>query len=286
MSDTATSLPASLTVLFWIITSAAAQTSHFNQFRIEIQSQGSLPANYSVQLIDSNQHNTVSTVYSDGLGGFSFQSVPEGQYIARLVDSAGRTVGEDIVCVDGVAPVIRINPPAQPSSPRPAGDLVSARQLQHPPSKNAVKAFHDARKYSDAKQYQKAAAALEKAVELSPDFAEAHTNLAAEYLHLGRYEQAVRETQLAMQIASPNVRDLVNCALGEWALNRRADALRLAQRALDLDRGSLTANFVSGSLLAMNPATLPEGIRRLEIAADKIPAAAQNLAKARELAER
>jgi tetratricopeptide (TPR) repeat protein len=265
-----------------MITPAAAQT-HLSQLRIEIQNQGSLPANYSVQLIDYNQRTTVTTVYSDGLGAFSFQAVPEGQYIARLVDAAGQTVSEEVVWVDGVSPVIRINPPAQSVVSRPGSNLVSARQLLHPPSKNAVKAFHDAQKYSDAKQYEKAAAELERAVELSPDFAEAHANLAAQYLHLGRYERAIRETQRAMEIASPNVRDLVNCALGEWALNRQMEALRLAQRALGLDRSSLTANFVAGSLLAMNPATLSEGIRHLEIAADKIPAAARNLAKARQL---
>jgi hypothetical protein len=37
------------------------------------------------------------------------------------------------------------------------------------------------------------------------------------------------------------------------------------------------------SLSATNPATASQAIRHLEIAADKIPAAARNLAKARQL---
>jgi tetratricopeptide (TPR) repeat protein len=179
--------------------------------------------------------------------------------------------------------VIQINLPGLPKRSRPTGERISLRQLQNPPSKNAIKAFIEGLRYSEAGQFEKAATALEKAVQLSPAFADAHTNLGAQYLRLRRYEQAIEEAQRAMEAGSPNIHDLCNRGLAEWALGRPADAMRSAEQALRLDSRAIAANYIVGSLMSLNPETLPIAIRHLEIAAEKSPSAARNLVQARQL---
>ena len=270
-----------LVIALGMILPAPAQFTHSNPLRIEYP--GQVGGSYSIQLMDLSQHSTVSSAYMDGSGVFTFPTVPEGQYIARVIDSTGRIVTEELICFDGIQPVLHIDPPLQSPMDRPTGERVSVRQLLHPPTKDAIKAFKKAGKYSDNKQYQKAAEQLQKAVQLSPDFAQAHTNLAAQYLRLARYEESLRESQRGMEITSPNPRDLVNAALANWALGRAPAALRCAWEAIKMDKDSVGGHMVVGSLLSMHPETLAEGIQHLELVADKSPAAAQNLSKARAL---
>ena len=136
----------------------------------------------------------------------------------------------------------------------------------------------EAQKLSKAGRYQDAAIALEKAIKVSPTFAEAHTNLAVQYLRLGQLEKAREQAGLGMEIAGPNIRDLTNLAVAEWSLGRKTEALQFARAALRLDQRALGAHYVVGSLLVLNPNTLLEGLHHLELAAEKLPSAAQKLA--------
>ena len=140
-----------------------------------------------------------------------------------------------------------------------------------------MKSFLAAQKYSESKQPAKAVKELEKAVRISPEFAEAHTNLAANYLRLGHFEEAVKESNRAMEIASETVPNLCNRALAEWGLQRYEDAMRSAERALQLDGSARTAHFVLGSLLARDPKTRQEGIQHLERIASVNAAAKKTL---------
>jgi len=80
---------------------------------------------------------------------------------------------------------------------------------------------------------------LEKAIKLSPDFAEAHTNLAAQYMRLSEFEKAYEQARIGLEIAGPNIRDLTNLAAAEWALGRSIEALDHARAALHLDQRAL-----------------------------------------------
>jgi tetratricopeptide (TPR) repeat protein len=67
---------------------------------------------------------------------------------------------------------------------RPISGTISVRELQHPPSRKAYNAIVQAQKFSEAGDFAKAAGWLEKAIALSPDFADGHTNLGAQYIRL------------------------------------------------------------------------------------------------------
>jgi tetratricopeptide (TPR) repeat protein len=223
----------------------------------------------------------VATAFGDTLGGFAFRGVPGGNYIPRVVDGSAYVVREEMITLDGVSPSIQLGAPEPRRTSAEAGS-VSMRQLRNPPSTAATKAFMQSQKYSKAERYQEAAVALEKAIELSPVFAEAHTNLAAQYLRLGQFEKARQQGTLGMEIAGPNIKDLTNLAVAAWALGRPAEALKLAQAALRLDQRALGAQYIVGSLLVLSPNTLREGMHHLELAAEKFPSAAQKLAACRQ----
>jgi tetratricopeptide (TPR) repeat protein len=113
-------------------------------------------------------------------------------------------------------------------------------------------------------------------------FAEAHTNLAAQYLRLGKFDMAREQAKLAMEISGPNTKDLTNLAAASWAVGQAVDALKFARAAVRLDQRALGAQYIMGSILVLSPKTLREGMRHLELAAEKFPSAAQKLATYRQ----
>ena len=269
-----------LSALIWMANPAPAQTDHQNEIRIELQGEGSVAGDLSVQLIDANGHTDIGGGFSQNSGEFTFRGIQEGDYTARVVDGSGRVVTEQMIHISSATPMIRMDVPSQMQKQlSPAGNVVSARQLQNPPSNKALKAFAQAQKYSAAGDHAKAAESLEDAVRLSPEFGEAHTNLGAQYLHLGRFQEAADQEQRAIEIGPPNVSSLIDCALAHWALRQHAEALHYAEEALNLDRDSYTGHYIAGSILVLKPETRADGMRHLEIAAKRIPAAGQELTK-------
>ena len=257
-----------------------AQDSSYHDLKIEISApHEKLRIGYSVTLHPMLRREAVVQASAEFGDTYVFRHVPDGDYIARAFNASGVLLKEEIVRVGGET-LVRMDLP-QPPVTRPATGTVSMRQLRNPPSKQARRAFLAAQKHSAAGRNAEAAAELEKAILLSPDFALAHTNLAAMSIRLRDYQRAIDETTVAMEIASPNVYDLSNRALAQWALGRYDDAIRSAGQAVRLDANFGSANFVLGSLLAEDPKTVREGIRYLELVAEKYPDAARNLARAR-----
>lgn len=281
MSAITTSLLICLSLTVIRTSPAQAQNNNYS-FTIELQGENPLlVGDYSIQLLDMRDRTVVATAFGDTLSGFEFRGVPNGYYLARVVDGSKSVVGEEMITLDGVSPSIQLGA-LQPQRKSSGGGTVSMRQLLNPPSKAATKAFTQAQKYSKDGKYQEAAVALEKAIELSPKFAEAHTNLAAQYLRLGQFEKAREQSKLGMEIAGPNTKDLTNLAAASWAVGQAVDAFNYAQAAIRLDQRALGAQYIVGSILVLNPKTLREGMQHLELAAEKFPSAAQKLAACRQ----
>ena len=121
-----------------------------------------------------------------------------------------------------------------------------------------------AQKLSASGEHQKAAEELEKAVRVSPGFAEAWVNLAAQHLHAGLYEQALAELSRAGEIAKPTAVAYYDSAFASFALHRDDDAFRSVRQALRLDPQYPQAHYLLGTHLAADRRTLPEGIAHLE----------------------
>jgi superkiller protein 3 len=129
--------------------------------------------------------------------------------------------------------------------------------------------------------YERAVAQLQQAVRLSPDYAAAHSALAAAYLYRKQYATAREEIARAMEIGGPDAADLGNLAVAYAADRHCPEAVEAAKAALRADPGYAPAHYVLGWLLLRNPATEAEAIRNLEEAAPTMAAARTLLSRAR-----
>ena len=266
-------LPAALLGLVCLTIPARAQDPEIAVLRGEVRGEPQLLLRgYQVALFDLlHHHDALKTgVHSDG--SFEFRQVPSGEYMAKILTLQGGLVHQEIVTVRPPAgPLFLPLPPSKKSRTGPA--TISLRQLQHPPAPRAIQAFTSARKFSDSGNFDRAAGELEKAIRISPEYADAYLNLAALHLRTGRYEQAIGELRQALEIGGPRPVALCNLSYAQAKLERSSDAIESARQALKLDAGYAPAHLMLGSVLAADPRTLPEAIAHLERAAESIPSA-------------
>jgi tetratricopeptide (TPR) repeat protein len=153
--------------------------------------------------------------------------------------------------------------------------------LRHPPARKAFQAVLAAKKFSLAGDYEKAAGELQKAVRISPYYADAYTNLGVQHIHLERYPEAADEFARALEIGGPNPLVLTDLASAQYALRHFDDAVQSARWALRLEPGYPQAHFILGLTLSMDTRTVPEGLEHLRKAAETIPSAQVQLEKVR-----
>jgi tetratricopeptide (TPR) repeat protein len=212
-------------------------------------------------------------------GRFEFRRVPYGEYRLTVLEG-DKPIHEELIAVRNQQPPIEIQVVA-PEDAKPASGTVSARQLLHPPTKGALKAFTAAKKLSQAGEHEKAAEQFEKATQLSPEYAEAWIDLGAEHIYLKRYQQALEELAHASEISQPTAVILSDMAFAQYALDRYVEATQSVREALRLDPSSIPAHYLLGSFLARDGRTRTEGIQHLEVAAAAIPAARAELDRLR-----
>lgn len=235
---------------------------------------------YTVRLQDVRTRYEVGRAEVESDGQFAIRSISSGDYVLQLLNRQEEVLQEETVTI-GQRPAYLKLRLVQKEDPAPPGGTVSLKQLQHPPSRKAVQELAAAQKLSEAGDYQGAAGELEKAVHDAPEFAEAHTNLAAQYIRLGHYEDGMREIARSTGIAGPNVRDLCNRAFAELALGRRTDAVQSVQAALRIAPESPNAHYIFGMALAADVRTLREAEAHLAKAAETISSARLSLEKVR-----
>ena len=273
----------SLLLFLYLPIALLAQVEQLNVWHIEIRG-GALAghgAEYTAVLDDMHhQRAGVASLRPDN--SFEFRSIGTGDYWLTISDRAGGAVYQGIITArPGSWQEVLDLPPAQQPERPPAGG-VSVGDLLHPPSRKAFAALAASQRLSEAGHFAAAAEQLEKATRLSPDWPYAHTNLAAQYIRLGRYEDAIAEARHAIALSRPDGADLGNIAYAEYRLNRCAEAVQSAREGLAVEPNSPKLHYILGALLAMNGATLAESIPHLELAARTLPSARTVLAQARQ----
>ena len=146
------------------------------------------------------------------------------------------------------------------------------------PSK-AVKEFQRSLKAAQSGDFQSAAAHLQKAIRIDPDFAEAHNNLGASYIGLNQYERAISEFQLSIALDSKIAETHRNLGLGLFLLRRYPEAELAARRALELDPQRNTVRYTLGRILAAKGDGSPEAEHLLRQSMDEFPDARLPLAQ-------
>jgi tetratricopeptide (TPR) repeat protein len=234
---------------------------------------------YTVELVDNRNHQVATAdVQSDG--AFEFHHVPSGDYQLTVSDRHSRVLYQGYVTAPGTPGDLQIRLP-EDKVERPPSGSVSLSQLLHPPDRKALACFKIAQKLTAAGQYADSAAQLEKAVRISPEFADAYTNLGAQYIRLGRYREASDTLEHARQLAPRSPLTLSNLAYAQHMLSRDDEAIQTARQSLDLDPEFLPAHYVLGIVLATSGKSVLEAITHLEKAAAAFPTARINLERLR-----
>ena len=239
----------------------------------ELQSEAPMRfLDFRVELADSNHSEETHRADVQLDGTFHLRDIPSGQYMLRVTTLRGELVHQEFVAVGPQASPLTVRLPGSAKQPSAPG-TVSMTQLRHPPARKAYQAMVSAQRFADSGQTEKAVEELEKAIRISPEYAEAYNNLAVQHIRMGRFEEAAAELARALAISGPSPMQLTNLAYAQYRLNRFPEAIASTRAALRLDSGAPQAHLILGSILAMDPRTRAESVPHLEHAAETLPSA-------------
>jgi tetratricopeptide (TPR) repeat protein len=227
---------------------------------------------FRVEMAGPNRANETQRADVHFDGTFQLRGIPSGEYMLRVTTLQGETVHQETVIVTAQAGPLSVLLPAPDKKPSAPG-TISVTQLRHPPARKAFQAVAAAQRFSESGETEKAVEQLEKAIRISPEYAEAHNNLGVQHTRMGHFEEAAREFAHAIGIAGPSALLLSNLAYAQRRLYRLPEAAASARAALHLDSGSPQAHLILGSILAQDPRTRAESIPHLERAAATLPSA-------------
>jgi tetratricopeptide (TPR) repeat protein len=273
-------MAAFVAIVYLCIPGRSQSTEYPTTLKGELRSEENINLHdYFVELADSARYNEIHRADVQFDGTFQMRDVRSGVYTLRVTTLTGTVIQQDLV---NVAPqtgplIVRLRTLSKPSAP----GTISLTQLRHPPSHKAFQAVASAQRFSQSGQTEKAVEELEKAIRISPEYADAYNNLAVQHMRMGRFEEATGELAHAIDIAGPNPMTLSNLAYAQRQLNLFPEAIASARAALRLDSGSAPAHLILGSILAADPRTRAEGITHLEQAAETMPSARTALEQVR-----
>ena len=120
---------------------------------------------------------------------------------------------------------------------------------------------------------------LEKAVQIYPDYVQAHNLLGTRYMSLGDYQQAVAEFQKAAAIDPNLAPTYLSLSVAFFFLGNYSDAEAPARRALELDPENTPTRYVLARSLIQQGKGTPEALDLLRQSEGKFPNASLVLAE-------
>jgi tetratricopeptide (TPR) repeat protein len=272
---------AALAAIVFLSIRSGAQTSEVQTFKGEVRSDSLMNFHdYRIELEEINHHGEIYRTDLNIQGDFEFHRLPAGEYQLRVTTFRGDMIQQEFVSVNSFVGVLRVHL-ALPAKNSSEPGTISMTQLRHPPDRKAIQSYVAAQRFAASGSPEKAAKELEKAVRISPEFADAYTNLAVQHMRLERFEEAAAEMTRAIEIAGPNPLRLCNLAYAQTFLGRREEALVSVRAALRLDGGYLQGHLILGTILAADRRTVSEAIPHLERAVQSFPSAQAILEQAR-----
>jgi tetratricopeptide (TPR) repeat protein len=228
---------------------------------------------YMVELYNMQSHAVVERGQVGSNGDFQFFNVTAGTYAVRVVTAPNeQPVLEEYRSINATSSPLLLRLP-EGSESKPVSGTVSLGQLRHPIPKQALQAFAEALRYSEAKDGTRAIEKLEHAIRLAPLYRDAHGNLGVQYLRADRYQEAAAQFQQALEVGPPDPLLYVNLGCAHFLMRdyvRGEDAVR---KALALDPKNPRSHYLLGTVLAMQPGKELEALEHLEAAYRDTPKA-------------
>jgi tetratricopeptide (TPR) repeat protein len=150
---------------------------------------------------------------------------------------------------------------------------ISLARLRHRIPGKALAAFSRALKLARHREWRQGAAELEVAVNVDPEFADAHGNLGVHYVMLEQLNQAVAEFRRAIALDAATSMHHSNLALAYLLLHKPSEAKMEAETAVLLDSRNARGQYLLGFLLAQNPGEQADAQKHLAFAAQELPEA-------------
>jgi tetratricopeptide (TPR) repeat protein len=164
------------------------------------------------------------------------------------------------------------NAPGQRSTSGSAA-TVSLQQLQHKVPKPAFKEYKKGRAASNKGDNETALDHFQNAIQMDPEFTDAHNDLGVVLARLGNVGEAAEQFQKALALAPDYNIAVGNLSLAFYLLQRYREALPLARRALKSDSSLLHVRYVLAVSLIAEHGDKKEALENLERAATQFPEA-------------
>ncbi len=221
-----------------------------------------VPAGLQVELrsLDRQQPNDQAQVMDDG--SFEFRRLLAGHYEAKVINVRGEVIQQDFISIQANGEPLNLRARWQEPAPPPSG-TVSWRRLLRPVPPKAAKEFRRAQDASERGDEAKSVRHLHRAIEIFPDYLEAHNNLGVRYMAAHQYDAAVAEFQTAVELDPDSGKGQLNLSLAWMALHRYSEAEAAARRAVRLEPHSTPARFTLGQSLVYQDKRLPEALEHL-----------------------
>ena len=158
-----------------------------------------------------------------------------------------------------------------------AGNAVPVSQL-HIPSK-AIKEFERSEKAFRSGDLRTSTEHLQNALQIYPDFIQAHNSLGLCFMQLGEYQKALNEHEAALALDPRNARTHEDISFALLLLNRAKEAEAEARVALNLDPRLVSSRYVLGRAIIAQGRLTSESIDMLRQSEDAFPDASLVLAQ-------
>lgn len=214
-------------------------------------------------------------------GSFEFRGVADGQYELKVISLYGDIIRRQWVQAPDHSRQLVIKLP-DASEQRPITGTVSMKQLLHPPPPKARQEMARAEKTYKQRKMRQSIEHLQKAIELHPDYLEAHNNLGVRHMQTNDFERAAAEFRRAAEIDPGSLFAQTNLSLALTTLKQYRESEMAARRALASNPDYPQARYALGLTLAAQRDCSIEAITNLQKAAELYPKA--HIAAARLLA--
>jgi tetratricopeptide (TPR) repeat protein len=189
------------------------------------------------------------------------------------------TVNDGLTSLDPNDPFAAIRSPAGSNSAtpaRPAADPVPVSQLRIP--SKALKEFERSQKAFHSGDVPASAEHLQKALQIYPDFIQAHNSLGVRFVQLHEYQKALIEHQTALSLDPHSALTHQDLSFALLLLNRNQEAEAEARQSLDLDSQLVASHYILGRALIAQGHVTPEAMEMLRQSENAFPDASLVLA--------
>ncbi len=219
-----------------------------------------------VQLSEMGSDGHSYTSMASASGTFIIDGVAAGTYEVRVVNNTGRLLHRTLTTVDGMFNDLSIALP-QPVGDRPVTGTISVDRLRHRVPHKAAKAFRRAATAADKGDTGEAESQLRQAVQVDPDFYEAHAALGAILLNRGAPRQSLEHFNRAAKLSPNEAEPYEKAAVALYRLGSPDEAEVAARHAITIEENSTLAHLVLGAVLVDQNRALVSALSSLDRAA-------------------